>query len=190
MVYYFSFPPEERESELVILKSVSTDRGMAYALKEGNITKGIATVHLLKDVSAIFLVYLAIIPSLQNKGLGSEFFKFVEENSKKRLQELNIEPKGMVWEVEKSARNINGEPSDYKKRKAFFDKNGGITLSCKYIQPPVDGKNLVEMFLMTKGPLTSDIPINDLIRAIYFDKYYLVNNISKETLDSLLAKII
>lgn len=189
MIYYYSFAPEERESELVILKSVATETGMAFSAKDGNVTKGIATVHLLKDISTIFLVYLAILPSERGKGIGSKFFQFIEQSATKHLDNLGIRSAGMVWEVQKSEFLIDGLSSESELRRAFFKKNGGTFLDCRYIQPPVDGKNLIDMDLMIKPANGVSPSAAPLIQAIYYDKYQRVNEINKKTLDRLFRSI-
>ncbi|WP_207533323.1 GNAT family N-acetyltransferase [Desertivirga arenae] len=189
MVYYYSFAPEERESELVILKSVASETGMAFSAKDGNVTKGIATVHLLKDISTIFLVYLAIVPSERGKGIGTEFFRFVEESATQKLEALGLKSAGMVWEVQKAGHSIDSLGSASDTRRAFFERNGGTVLPCRYIQPPVDGKNLIDMHLMVKSQDGISLSPTTLIKAVYYDKYHRVNEINKKTLDNLLGTL-
>ncbi|WP_207420809.1 GNAT family N-acetyltransferase [Desertivirga brevis] len=189
MIYYYSFAAEERESELVILKSVATGTGMAFAAKDGNLTKGIATVHLLKEIGTIFLVYLAILPSERGKGIGSRFFRFIEKSATKKLENLGLEPLGMVWEVQKSEFALDNHSNESDLRRAFFEKNGGSLLSSRYVQPPVDGISFVEMDLMVKPKGLIHPHPNALVEAMYYDKYHGVNEIDKETLDRLLRSI-
>ena len=184
MVYYYSFPSDERESELIILKSILTQRGIVFALKDGTVTKGIASVHLFKDVPMAFLVYFALAPSLQRKGIGSRFLRYIEDCCMNHYLSVAGRYDGMVWEVKKDPENAAdswGLP--------FFQKNGGVLLPCPYIQPPVDGKNPVEMYLMYKGD--RDLPLShpNLIRHIYFDKYSNVNEIDTPVLESLYQSV-
>jgi len=184
MIYHYSFQVNARESELVILKSIQTGCGIAFSMKEGNVTKGIATVHLLKDISLGFLVYLAIAPSLQKKGHGCAFLTFIEDACCKHFSSQNITPKGMVWEVEKN------KPDNASERALnFFKKNGGSVLPCRYSQPPLDGKEAVDMYLMYKGLDSTEADFNLIIHSIYFNKYHTVNEIDKALLMSLYEEI-
>lgn len=185
MVYYYSFPSNERESELIILKSTLTGQGFVFALKDGEQTKGIASVHFLKDISMTFLVYFAITPSLQGKGIASRFLNYIEDCCKEYWQSKNVVAEGMIWEVKKDADN---EPES--KGLKFFKKNGGTILPCNYMQPPVDGKNAVEMYLMHKSDNQLTTSTSKIIQQIYFDKYHKVNDIEKETIDQLYQKVI
>ena len=57
------------------------------------------------------------------------------------------------------------------------------------VQPPVDGHTLVPMRLMFRPALGQELPAGaateNLIRAIYFEKYHAINKIPSSTLERL-----
>jgi len=193
-IYQACFPASERESKEVILKSIDGNHGFAFAIKLNNKTIGIATTQLLVNTSSIFLVYLALDPFHRRQGIGAEFLSFILEHGKIHLSKIGMNAKGLVWEVEKPDPVLpEKENSTRLKRIEFFKKLGAIQIDTLYVQPPVDGKNIIEMNLMylpssNQSSFDSLTP-KSLIHSIYFEKYFRINNIDSTILNELLNRL-
>jgi GNAT superfamily N-acetyltransferase len=181
-IYHSCFPEEEREPKEVILRSIDQHGGKAFAVKIDNKTIGIATTQLLVDPGCIFLIYLALHPGYRGQGLGGGFLSFILQHGINQFKEKGIACNGLIWEVEKPDQKLSEKENSKRIRRIdFFKSLGGQLLDIRYIQPPVDGKNIMEMNLMYLSSVdqfsTNSISAKSLIHSIYFEKYYKVNNI-------------
>lgn len=195
-IYEASFPANERESPEVVLKSVQRGTGMAFRFHCRGTTFGLATTHVLKEPAAVFLVYLAVAPAERKRGAGAALFQYAWQSGSDRLIGLNLQPAGMVWEVD-PVPSIGGEvdaaEAEVRRRRiAFFQRCGGQLLPQRYLQPPVDGIAAVPMMLMflpaegERSPTPETVA--DLVKAIYFEKYGAINGIDKSILEELINK--
>jgi hypothetical protein len=83
-----------------------------------------------------------------------------------------------------------GNHTSALRRIVFFERHGGELLKRTYLQPPLRGIVAVPMRLMFrpangKGTPTPRI-VEDLVRAIYLDKYEAINGIDRGILERLL----
>ena len=176
----------------VILRSVEQGPGFALrALADGRVV-GLATGHVLNDPPATFLVYLAVDPAWRSRHLGRELFDSADRSGAARLVEQGAMTRGIAWEIDDPAADVSRREQNVRQgRLRFFEKLGGRILDTPYFQPPVDGHTPVPMRLMFRPAVGQDLPsgvaIEQLIRAIYFEKYHAINNIASSTLRRLLA---
>lgn len=184
-IYEQSFPAHERETAAVIATSLESGVGVAMRVCVDDITCGLATLHLLREPAAVFLVYLAIAEQWRSRGIGGQLFAAAWEEGKARLCAEGREPIGMVWEVD-PALGDGGRRSD------FFRRQSGLVLKRSYWQPPVDGKQPVSMQLMfapgVGDALPADFLTDSLVRAIYFEKYHAINHIDAVCLEELFTR--
>jgi len=193
-LYATSFAAAEREPAEVILRSIEQGPGFTLrALADGR-TVGLATGHVLEEPAATFLVYLAVDPAWRSRHLGRALFDAVDRSGAARLSEQGRVTSGIAWEIDDPAADVNPSEQNVRQgRLSFFEKLGGRMLETPYLQPPVDGHTLVPMRLMFRSAVGQDLPTgpsaDQLIRAIYFEKYHAINNIPSSTLERLLATV-
>lgn len=189
-LYEDSFPAIEREPPNVILDSIVRGVGMASRARRNGVTFGLTTTHILKKPPSVFLVYLAVARSQRGLGTGGELFRNAWESGAAQLSAQNLKPVGYVWEVDPP--EIDAADAEVRRRRvAFFQRQGGRLLARPYFQPPVNGTTAVPMSLMFSpaeggGSPTSEL-VEDLVRAIYFEKYGAVNGVYKPLLEDLLS---
>lgn len=190
-IYEDSFPTAEREPPEVVLRSLRASVGLAFRARQGGVTVGIATTHLLLQPPAVFLVYLAIDREQRQGGLGGTLLEYASEISARRLEQRNSTPLGLVWEVDDPAATVGaGEVLQRKRRMGFFQRHGGVELDRAYLQPPVNGPETVPMRLMFRANGSASVRdaeiVEGLVRAIYFEKYAAINQVPVEILRALL----
>jgi GNAT superfamily N-acetyltransferase len=188
-IYEGAFASNEREPRSVILDSVARGVGVALRVRRQETTFGLATIHLLRQPAAVFLVYLAVAPGERSRGIGGELLERAWESGAERLRAEGLEPLGLIWEVD-PPETTAGDADARLRRVAFFERHGGQLLDPPYLQPPVDGISTVPMRLMFRpaaggGTPSADV-VNDLVRAIYFEKYGGANGIDRSLLEDLL----
>jgi hypothetical protein len=190
-IYGDSFPANEREPPEVILESVLRGVGMAFRTRREGVTVGLATIHLLKDPAAVFLVYLAVARGERNRGAGGELLQGAWESGAARLCAQGLQPLGLLWEVD-PPQSAAGDSDVRRRRVAFFQRHGGQLLGRSYLQPPVDGIAAVPMTLMFRPAEGETTPtaetVDALVRALYFDKYGAINKIDRSVLEDLLSR--
>jgi GNAT superfamily N-acetyltransferase len=191
-IYDEAFPSDEREPPQVIIQSLREHAGLAFNAHVNDKTLAIATTHLLKNPAAVFLVYLATARDLRGHGLGGELLEFAWRTSFDVLSNNGSQPTGLVLEVDAlESSNDALERKVRERRMSFFRRHGLKLLPDPYKQPPVDGIASVTMSLMFRPADGQSEPDSDLVRAlvraIYFEKYYAINGISRESLNSLLG---
>jgi GNAT superfamily N-acetyltransferase len=193
-LYDASFDQSEREPRDVIVRSLEAGPGFALRARMSGRTIGLATAHVLDGAATTFLVYLAVDPHWRSKSVGSALFDAADSTGAARLMDRGRRPAGIVWEVE--------DPDDARQQEArevrlgrlrFFERLGGRLLAVPYVQPPVDGRTLVPMRLMFRPAPGQDLPDRaasaTVVRAIFFEKYHLMNGIPTATLEALVARL-
>lgn len=188
-IYEASLPARERESRAVILGSLGRGVGVAFRARRGQTTVGMATIHLLKRPPAVFLVYLAVADGGRGRGVGGSLLEKAWEHGMERLQAEDLQPVGMVWEVDSPD---GGDSTRIAERRiAFFERHRGRVIDSRYLQPPVDGIAPVPMSLMFRAVEGSGEPgratVEALVRGIYEEKYGAINGIDGSVLSELLA---
>lgn len=201
-LYNSTFPFEVREPESIFLK------GLAYAENEklntfrflagfeGKEMVSFATGHYLADVNSGFIVYIVIDPSVRSKGLGAKTLSKMEELLKEdALEAGKLSLESLILETEKAEMaHTAEEKEDCMKRKRFFERNGYIQFEkVNYLQPPLhtgDSSVPLNLYLKTlKGAEITAIEVKEVVRAIYKEKYYKVNEIDKGVLTGCLEKM-
>jgi len=135
-LYEHSFPPAEKEPRDVIEKSVRLGCGLAFRSVLRGETVAMATAHILREVPALFLVYLAVDARRKGRGTGGGLLEFLHAQGCRTI------PGGLgtVWEAER-ARDAATEPGKRirERRLAFFHRHGGVLLTDAYRQPALAG---------------------------------------------------
>lgn len=192
-IYQDAFPTHEREPGEVIVASLRRGVGVAVRGRVEERTVALATLHLLREVPAVFLVYLAVDRAWRSQGFGAPLFDFAWQEGRVGLQRLGLNARGMIWEVEDPATSANeDERATRSRRLAFFARRGAHLLERPYAQPPLHGGGPVPMRLMYRPAENATVPTpteaDALVRAAYFEKYGGVNQIPEEVLTELLAR--
>jgi hypothetical protein len=193
-IYDASFPYAERESRDIILSSAKHDVLVVLRAVHGHKTVGIAVAHILHDVPAIFLLYIAVVLTMQGKHLGTTLFKKVMREGIVHLQREHLHAKGMVWEVEIPELAPTPDEKILRARRiAFYTKLGASVLPIPYLLPPLHktkGKAtpLFLMYLPRKKPLARHAQ-KKLVKDIYSGKYQQADGIPQRLLKKLLSII-
>ena len=190
-IYAQAFPAREREPRQVIIRSLERGVGMAFRARRGATTVGLASAHLLKSVPAVFLVYVATAPEARGTGAGRALVDRTWQRGAAALQAQHLDAGGLIWEIEDPDGAVGDLlRAERQARLRFFQGLGGQLLARPYMQPPVDGVAPVPMRLMYRPapgtPIPADASIDDLVRAIYFEKYGELNGIPSQVLSNLL----
>ena len=188
-IYEESFSSAAREPKGVILKSLRAGVSLAFRARDASGTSGLATTHLLRRPSAVFLVYLAVAAPQRGRGLGRRLLEYAWSESAARAPEAL----GMVWEVDAVPDPALGPSQEYLRRIGFYARLGASLLAQPYLQPPVDGATVLPLQLMFR-PAAGGLPPNAetvraMIRAMYAEKYGAVNGIPESLLARLGAEI-
>jgi GNAT superfamily N-acetyltransferase len=195
-LYNQTFPPTSREPAEVILRSLDAHVGVALRARAADETVGLATLQLLHDPPAVFLVYLAVNPAHRSTGIGHQLFECASQLRRGTVPLIKGDcppsglgaprpPSTMIWELDPPSPE---NPHTCNRRLKFFQRHGGQVLPRPYVQPPVDGVTLVPMLLMSRPVLTDHAEIDRLVRAIYYEKYAAINQIPTPVLESLLQR--
>jgi GNAT superfamily N-acetyltransferase len=199
-LYDQAFPIEVRESHNTFLKSLQYARnGMPNNFRflvgfEGEQLVSFATGHYLADVNSGFIIYIVTNPLVRSKGLGSKtLLKLEELLNKDAILAGNTSINSILLETEKIV-HTEEEKEDCIKRNRFFEKNDyKLYEKIDYLQPPLHlGGSNIPLHLFIKSPQKVEITgeeTSGAIRAIYKEKYYLVNDIDKNVLKSCLEKM-
>ena len=175
-LYESAFPASEREPRDVIFRSLELGVGVAFRARREGRTIGLATTHLLRRPPTVFLVYLAVDSTYRGAGVGRELFEVAWQVSAEKIVASGERPLGYVWEVDPAP--ADGAVDVCRRRVGFFERQGGRVITRKYRQPPVDGINIVPMWLMYRpAPTDGAVDIDVLVRAMYREKYGQVNGI-------------
>ncbi|MBF0205365.1 MAG: GNAT family N-acetyltransferase [Oligoflexia bacterium] len=188
-LYHASFPPEETEETAVICRGISSGKALMLRACDGQNLVGFINVHLLRNPDSVFIVYLAVDPNYRGKGFGE---RLVEAAYALGTIKLAFDEQIPLWaEIDSlSLATTEEEKRVRSRRQAFFEKMGLVPiLQQSYVQPPVDGNNLVPMTLVVRhGPehereneREHELPSFEAhIRNLYRQKYHEVNGISLE----------
>lgn len=196
-----TFPIEVRESHNIFLKSLQYARKrkpnnyrFLIGLEDDRLVS-FATGHYLSDVNSGFIVYLVTNPLERSKGLGAKtLLKLEELLNKDAILAGNTSIKAIILETEKQEMvHTEGEKEYCIKRHKFFDRNHyKLFEKIDYLQPPLLGESIIPLHLFIKNVQTDELTkneVSEVIRAIYKEKYYLVNEIDKNVLNSCLEKM-
>ncbi len=177
-LYEQAFPADEREPQSVISRGVERGLVEVTRAREHGQTVGFTVVHRLREPTALFLVYLAVVAERRSSGLGRALFGEVDVRS----------PGGVVWEIDRAElAPSDAERQIRERRQRFFESLGGRVVARDYEQPPINGPAPVPMALMACGA-AAEVPTEKLVRALYFEKYAALNGVDPSVLQSLLER--
>jgi GNAT superfamily N-acetyltransferase len=144
-----------------------------------------ASVQFLRAVPMGFLVYLAVAPGLKGHGIGGELLEWLRAKAERERPDLL----GLVWEVDRVEDAHDEDDRNQRARRIrFFERHGGRIAAEPYLQPAVDGQRIVPMHLVQllfREPCPAGLA-GEAARAIYREKYGVLNGISELHLEDLL----
>lgn len=202
LLYNRTFPIEVRESHNTFFNSLNygnnrKPNNFRFLIGlEGEELVSFATGHYLAEVNAGFIVYIVTNPLARSKGVGTRTLKRLEEllnqdavsagNQSVNTIVLETETEEMVHTDEEKEKCI--------KRSQFFKKNNYKPYTrINYVQPPLHSEeNDVPLNLFYKRHHQNQIierEMNDVIKAIYKEKYSMVNQIDENILKRSLEKM-
>jgi len=139
-IYIDSFPANERHSVDVIKERLIKKKNIMYIGRLENEIVFIALLWPLLNTDFILFDYMAVKESHRNKGIGTNFIKYIE----KQLEGKN---KHLILEVENP--NYGDNKEEKMKRIKFYKRQGVKEMkNVAYILPPLSGPNPTEMILM------------------------------------------
>ncbi|HLO92213.1 MAG TPA: GNAT family N-acetyltransferase [Lentimicrobium sp.] len=151
-IYLEAFPIDERR-ESTELEMINASTGYSfYALVNSSTLCGILEIWEFSNF--IFIEHLAIIPSMQNKGLGRSALSGY----------LNDNGKPVILEAEVPHDDIS------TKRIDFYNSLGFRIIDVDYTQPPYyPGKKSVPMVLLSNKPLH----LNSILNSIQMIRHFV-----------------
>lgn len=184
-LYKAAFEESLRESDEVLERAIAIreeirPNGFHFLLgvDEEERVAGLTIANYLSTANVGFIVYLAVNPDLRSQGLGSKILQRLEELFQADAQEAGKgQLQGIVLETE--------EDEDYERRMRFFIRQGfALMPDVVYSQPALHATTEpVPLQLFFKG---TPPELSVLVRAMYEEKYHLINSISRDELDALL----
>ncbi|MDO3412529.1 GNAT family N-acetyltransferase [Saccharibacillus sp. CPCC 101409] len=111
-LYESAFPPNEKAPLAILLHKARKDFVDFLAFYDGDVQAGFA--YLVAERDLVFLMYLAVEPSLRSKGYGSRILRELRQLYPGSRIVLNIEAQ------EPGASNA----AERRRRKAFYVRNG------------------------------------------------------------------
>lgn len=187
-IYAQTFATSEKEPREIIVESVRRKTGVAFRSVLDGRTVAIATAHVLREIPALFLVYLAVDPKLRSRGAGGSLLDHLHQNA----AALAPGCLGMVWETGRAEDAGSDQARALRERRlGFFRRHGASVVSGSYRQPALDGVAPVPMNLLFRpaapGQRMEPAFVQALVRTIYAEKYQELNGVSREHLEDLLA---
>ena len=195
-IYEDAFPTDEKESPNIIYSTLSEKKGFVLRSRykeahySGQHTVGLAIVHVLTDQRINFLVYLGVVRSAWQHGIGSQLLREAENHrtcflsrllkySRKSLTVIEVDdPDLAIDDVERIKR---------KRRLSFFMKANYKVLLKGYWQPALTpDKKPVKMLLIVSN--STSLSAKDMVERIYIQKYGEVNGVQIEVLNELFEK--
>ncbi|MGD7045691.1 GNAT family N-acetyltransferase [Jeotgalibacillus proteolyticus] len=201
-LYDQAFPIEVRESHSIFVNSIEYARNKKpnnfrfLVGFEGEQLVSFATGHYFAEANIGFIVYIVNDPFVRGKGLGAKtLLKLEELLNKDAVLAGNKQLKAIILETETQEMvHTKEEKEDCIKRNRFFERNNYKQYErIDYLQPPLHlGDINVPLNLFIKNQQRIEITeaeIRVAIRAIYKEKYYVVNQIDKNVLNKCLEKM-
>jgi GNAT superfamily N-acetyltransferase len=199
-LYNQTFPIEVREPHEVFMQ------GLHYAKNsypnnfrflvgfEKDELVSFATGHYLAEVNSGFIVYLVTSPSMRKMGVGARTLAKLESLLTEDAILAGNDSLGTIILETEEMVHTEGEKADCIKRKRFYERNGYKQyVEIAYIQPPLHdvGSSVpLNLYLkdFQKGKRMQD-EIKEIIRTMYYEKYYKVNRIEKKVLNNCSRKM-
>lgn len=189
ILYDAAFPEYVREDHEIFLRGIRQQESchpntyhFLVALDENNKVISIVTGHYLESVNTGFIVYLATHPEIRGQGLGGKSILKIEEVFiQDAINAGHSSLKGIILETEKETLAEDEEERlECVNRLRFFKKQHfDIVEEEKYLQPPLyTGQVPVPLYLLFKPVQLNEkvnIDIDEMIRAMYQEKYLKVN---------------
>lgn len=191
-IYKETFPRTERETKAVVLLAAKHDLIVAMRATYKGKTIGIAVVHLLHHPPLVFLLYLAVTPSMREHHIGGGLFEHVFRAGVKHLEREHLHAKGLVWEVEIPALAASAQEAVVRqKRIAFYEKHRAVVLPMPYLLPPLHPHlKPMPLHLMYRAMRGHRRPSKKLqkkiVKDVYEEKYKKVNHVSKRLVSRML----
>lgn len=191
-IYATSFSGVETEPPEAIYRSLRLGSGLAFRARRADHTVAMATCQILTGFRCLFLVYIAVRSDMRGNRVGGNLFEFIVQAGVENIPGLL----GVVWEVDPIEDSAVPDEIERRTRRIrFFEQHKGRGIDRRYVQPAVDGKTTVPMQLLFRStqdggtPNELDSRVDDLIQAIYLEKYAAINGIAREHLNDLMGGI-
>jgi len=172
-LYSSSFLPVETKPIDKVLSMLRQNKNYKlYAAKSNERIIGFALLYIFPELKTGLLDYMAVDPSLRQKGIG----KLIFEHALDALQKQIENPIGMLLEVqnERCAQD-EIDASIRKSRLRFYQKLGAKKITDHYLLPPQAGSEPEETYLLIvlykKIDSISRDTLVQYIRAIHLEVY-------------------
>lgn len=172
-LYEHSFPPYETRATEKIEEMLRCDDNyhLFASLNIDNKVIGISLMYTFKDLGFGLLDYMAVTPDSQNKGIGTEIFKFTLDEFKSyipngiglllEIQKENV-PDLQAIEIEKRVKRIN-----------FYKRLGVKNLEgVNYLLPPLQPNAETEEMYMMIRPLMKTLYLSKESTIGFIDAIY------------------
>lgn len=186
-IYDQTFPIEVREPHEIFIRSLQYGKKHFRFLVgfEGGQLASFATGHYLASINSGFIVYIATNPTQRSHGVGTQTLLKMEE----LLNDVAVVAGNRSIDAIFLETEIGHSEQD-RLRESFFLKNQYKKLPNKYMQPPLyPGESSVPLHLHMKSLQPNEVKMNEVIQAIYNEKYHVINGIDKEILSNCLREM-
>lgn len=152
-LYEASFPPEElRPFEQIReeLAALNGDRRTRLiAALDGDSVPGISIFAVFPNASIAYLWYLCVDPQARGAGLGRRLYRESLDLLSRDAIDLQMELKGMIFEVERITTDAHPVYGDPIRRIRFYERLGARLIEgYDYHQPPIPPHGPVPLQLM------------------------------------------
>jgi GNAT superfamily N-acetyltransferase len=185
-IYEEAFPVAERDSKEQLLIALSENIALIGSYKIQQEIVAIAVIYRTGSPSFGFLHYFAVAPSWRNKKLGSHLFPLLVREAENFVVKHHRHSLGLIWEIEDPEHATDSDEQSLQRRRIhFYEKLGGKLFPGKFIQPGINGFAPVPMQLMHFSSY-ENLPEEKIAKAIYLEKYGVINAIDQDHLLELL----
>lgn len=166
-IYEASFPPSLRAPWSDLVEHRPDERFVVLIDGDGDAV-GIALIRRLGDTGMAFVRYLAVDPTLRDRGLGTQLVAHLREAL--RADGIGV----LLLDVEKPA---GAHAEEDRRRIAFYERCGLTLLNVADYSPPEHGETgeIVPLLLMGEvldggAPLTG-ARLDEAVRAVLLHRY-------------------
>ncbi|OGT45736.1 MAG: hypothetical protein A3E83_04700 [Gammaproteobacteria bacterium RIFCSPHIGHO2_12_FULL_41_20] len=198
-IYVKSFPERERDTKNQLTRALKNQWASVGRFRCAGQTIAIAVVYPLKTLPITFLHYFAVAPLLRGQNLGSTLLRSLIVDAHEFNYQHHRESMGLVFEVEDPHYATNEHDRTVRNQRIqFYEKNKAQLLKNTFIQPPINAReekitekngslHMRLMYASLQEEMLLFKQEEALARAIYFEKYHVVNDIPAEMLTDFLS---
>lgn len=161
-IYSTTIPKAEQKTEAQIRAGLLDPRFQFWAFEQAGTVLGVSILYASKPENLLLLEYLAVAPSAQGKGLGSQLFTASFETSRENAETI------LLMEIDSDAEETSAEERDIRRKRLQFYRRLGCrqVKGFDYILPLENFGPAPRMCLLVLGAVGPQLATGRLRRAI------------------------